>query len=36
MSVASIIMMIIALTVVWGGMGAAIVHLQRHPDEVDD
>ncbi|MGO1193008.1 MAG: methionine/alanine import family NSS transporter small subunit [Nesterenkonia sp.] len=33
MDTAAIVMMIVALLTVWGGMGAAITHLLRHPDE---
>lgn len=32
MGTSAIIMMLIALIVVWGGLVAAIVHLNRHPD----
>ncbi|MBA8921102.1 MULTISPECIES: methionine/alanine import family NSS transporter small subunit [Nesterenkonia] len=28
----ALIMMIVALTTVWGGLAAAIVHLRRNPD----
>lgn len=35
MSFASIVMMIIAIVTVWGGLVAAVVNLNRHP-EVDD
>lgn len=33
MSVSAIIMMIIAMVTVWGGLGAALLHLRKHPDE---
>lgn len=33
MSASAIIMLIISLGTVWGCLVAAIVHLQRHPDE---
>ncbi len=33
MTGASITMMIIALATVWGGLGAAILHLRSHPDD---
>ncbi|WP_350269635.1 methionine/alanine import family NSS transporter small subunit [Brevibacterium sp. CBA3109] len=32
MGTSAIIMMIIAIVTVWGGLGAAIVHLRKHPD----
>ncbi len=35
MSVASIVMMIVAIVTVWGGLAAAIANLARHP-EADD
>lgn len=36
MSMAAVVMMIVALVLVWGGWLAAIVHLRRHPDESGD
>ncbi len=33
MSTSAIVMMVISITVLWGGLVAAIVHLRRHPDE---
>ena len=36
MDTAAIVMMIVALLTVWGGMGAVITHLLRHPDEPAD
>lgn len=33
MGTSAIVMMIIAIVTVWGGLGAAIMHLQKHPDE---
>ncbi|WP_010532915.1 methionine/alanine import family NSS transporter small subunit [Brachybacterium squillarum] len=35
MSVSAIIMMIVAMVTVWGGLGAAILNVVRHP-EADD
>ena len=35
MSFASIVMMIIAIVTVWGGLGAAIINLTRHPEVKD-
>ncbi len=32
MSASAIIMMVLAITTLWGGLGAAIVHLMKHPD----
>lgn len=32
MSVSAIAMMVIAIVVVWGGLGAAILRLRRHPE----
>ncbi|MER7896669.1 methionine/alanine import family NSS transporter small subunit [Streptomyces sp. NPDC003007] len=36
MSGGAIIMMIIAILIVWGGLGLAIVQLRRHPDPGPD
>ncbi|WP_084385558.1 methionine/alanine import family NSS transporter small subunit [Rhodococcus sp. WMMA185] len=33
MSISAIVMMLIALTVIWGGLVATIVSLHRHPDK---
>lgn len=33
MSAGAVVMMIIAITVVWGGLVAAILRLRGHPDE---
>ena len=35
MSVAAIVMMIIAIVTVWGGLAAAIANLARHPEKRD-
>lgn len=32
MSTDAIIMLVIAITLVWGGLVAAIIQLRRHPD----
>ncbi|MEV0948871.1 methionine/alanine import family NSS transporter small subunit [Rhodococcus sp. NPDC049939] len=32
MSVSAIVMMLVAFTLIWGGLVASIVGLQRHPD----
>lgn len=33
MSTAAILMMILFMVVIWGGLAASIIHLQKHPDE---
>ncbi|MEE2037082.1 methionine/alanine import family NSS transporter small subunit [Nocardiopsis sp. CT-R113] len=33
MSTSAIVMMVVSITVLWGGLIASIVHLRRHPDE---
>lgn len=33
MSIAAIIMMIIAVVTVWGGLVLSIAHLMKHPDD---
>ncbi|WP_084611475.1 methionine/alanine import family NSS transporter small subunit [Tomitella biformata] len=33
MSTSAIVMMIVALTMLWGGLILSILHLRRHPDE---
>ncbi|MBP2380309.1 methionine/alanine import family NSS transporter small subunit [Brachybacterium sacelli] len=35
MSVASIVMMVIAIVTVWGGLVAAVINLARHPEKDD-
>ncbi|MDN5688575.1 MAG: methionine/alanine import family NSS transporter small subunit [Brachybacterium sp.] len=35
MSIASIVMMTIAIVTVWGGLAAAVVNLVRHPEKDD-
>ena len=35
MSIASIVMMTIAIVTVWGGLVAAVVNLLRHPEKHD-
>lgn len=29
----AVVMMIVAILIVWGGLVAAMIHLQRHPEE---
>ena len=36
MSAAALVMLVVALLVVWGGLGAAVVFLVRHPLPDDD
>lgn len=33
MSTAAIIMMVIAMTTVWGGLVLALIHLSKHPED---
>ncbi|MFE1168506.1 methionine/alanine import family NSS transporter small subunit [Nocardiopsis sp. NPDC058789] len=33
MSTSAIVMMVISITVLWGGLVAAVIHLRRHPDD---
>ncbi|GAA4789295.1 methionine/alanine import family NSS transporter small subunit [Rothia endophytica] len=33
MSTPAIIMLFISIALIWGGLGAALVHMSRHPDE---
>ncbi|MFC0672642.1 methionine/alanine import family NSS transporter small subunit [Brachybacterium hainanense] len=35
MSASAIVMMLVAITTVWGGLVAAVVNLVRHPEEQD-
>lgn len=36
MNTSAIIMMIISILFLWGGLLLAILHLVKHPEEVDD
>ncbi|KAE8764230.1 methionine/alanine import family NSS transporter small subunit [Georgenia thermotolerans] len=36
MSAAALVMLVVALVVVWGGLGTAVVFLLRHPLPDDD
>ncbi|MFW2079259.1 methionine/alanine import family NSS transporter small subunit [Acinetobacter sp. ULE_I010] len=36
MNTSAIIMMIISMVFLWGGLILSIVHLSRHPEEIDD
>ena len=33
MGTSALVMMVIAMVTVWGGLGAAMLHLRKHPDE---
>ncbi|WP_072688625.1 methionine/alanine import family NSS transporter small subunit [Rhodococcus marinonascens] len=33
MSISGIVMMVVTLTLVWGGLVASLVHLHHHPDD---
>lgn len=33
MSSSAIIMLLVAIALIWGGLGIALVHLSRNPDE---
>ncbi|WP_237202354.1 methionine/alanine import family NSS transporter small subunit [Rothia endophytica] len=33
MSTPAIIMLFISIALIWGGLGVALVHMSRHPDE---
>ncbi|WP_083090794.1 MULTISPECIES: methionine/alanine import family NSS transporter small subunit [Rothia] len=33
MSSVAIVMLIVSITLIWGGLGVALVHLSRHPDD---
>lgn len=33
MTAAAIVMMVLAMVTLWGGLGVAIAHLMKHPDE---
>lgn len=35
MSASAIVMMAVSIALLWGGLGAAVFHLRRHPDEAD-
>lgn len=36
MSTGAVVMMIVSLTIVWGGLVAAIIHLVRHPERPEE
>lgn len=35
MSVSAIIMLCVAIGLIWGGLGVALVHIARHPENND-
>ncbi|MBB6119982.1 methionine/alanine import family NSS transporter small subunit [Nocardiopsis algeriensis] len=35
MSTSAIIMLVVSITLVWGGLAAAMLHLHRHPETPD-
>ncbi|EPF94481.1 putative methionine/alanine importer small subunit [Acinetobacter gyllenbergii] len=36
MNTSAIIMMVIAMLFVWGGLALSILHLMKHPEELDE
>lgn len=36
MNTSALVMLIIAITLLWGGLILATLHLIRHPDELED
>ena len=36
MNTSALIMMVISMVFLWGGLILSIVHLSRHPEELDD
>ena len=32
MSISAIVMLIVAILIIWGGLGLALLNLHRHPD----
>lgn len=36
MNTSAIIMMIISIVFLWGGLSLAVLHLVRHPENLDD
>lgn len=36
MNTSAIVMMVISMVFLWGGLALSIMHLMRHPEEVDD
>lgn len=35
MSSSAIIMLIVAVSLIWGGLGIALIHMWRHPEDLD-
>ncbi|MBB4932433.1 hypothetical protein F4561_003253 [Lipingzhangella halophila] len=36
MSTGAIVMLVISLTIVWGGLALAVIQLRRHPEEPEN
>ena len=36
MNTSAIVMMVISMVFLWGGVGLSIIHLSKHPEELDD
>ena len=36
MNTSAIVMMIISMVFVWGGLALSILHLSKHPEELDE
>jgi hypothetical protein len=36
MNTSAIVMMVISMVFLWGGLALSILHLSRHPEELDD
>ncbi len=36
MNTSAIVMMVISMLFVWGGLALSILHLMKHPEELDD
>ncbi|WP_081407346.1 methionine/alanine import family NSS transporter small subunit [Acinetobacter sp. A47] len=36
MNTSAIVMMMISMLFVWGGLALSILHLMKHPEELDD
>ncbi|QRQ13949.1 methionine/alanine import family NSS transporter small subunit [Acinetobacter pittii] len=36
MNTSAIVMMVISMVFLWGGLTLSIIHLSKHPEELDD
>lgn len=36
MSTSAVVMMVVAMVMVWGGLGLALINIKRSPEEVDE